>query len=275
MRYQNLSKLISCICILTSASSAQGGEPLKSAKPWVVDYQPSECNAQRAYDNASQTVFLAVRPAPTGASYELLLIAVGHQGPRYAEERKGSVDFGHGPIEAWLLHYGVTGAHSADISKFRISSDEMAQAKAANAVTFHVSGRPDLTFALESLPALMKSLDECNVDLQHYWNMIDPEKKNIGTPVIGDVRSTFTSDDYPDEAYYRGQEGRSQFLLLIDEAGKVAGCHVVAPSGIPIFDVMGCQVIRERSTFKPAMDKQGKRIRMGFITPEVIWRLDF
>jgi protein TonB len=80
------------------------------------------------------------------------------------------------------------------------------------------------------------------------------------------VRTVFTANDYPSEALNRGQEGDAQFLLLIDENGKVAGCHVLIASGVPALDAMGCSVIRKRARFKPAVDSAGKPTRSTVVT---------
>jgi TonB family protein len=135
-----------------------------------------------------------------------------------------------------------------------------------------MEGRPDVSFSLAAVPDLLKTLQDCTADLQHYWNMIDPEQKKIAAPAVGDVRKVFTSDDYPSEALKENQEGKAQFLLFVDEQGKIPACYVLQPSGIPALDGMGCQVIRQRAKFKPAIDTAGKPIRSIVITPPVIGR---
>jgi protein TonB len=72
----------------------------------------------------------------------------------------------------------------------------------------------------------------------------------------------------------REQGGKVQFLLLIDEQGKVASCDVMSPSGIPALDAMGCQVIRQRAKFRPALGGDGTPIRSAVVTPPVIWTMD-
>jgi TonB family protein len=133
-------------------------------------------------------------------------------------------------------------------------------------------GHPDVSFTLAVMPQLLDKLAECTADLRHFWNMTDAEQKNIAAPAVGDVRTVFSSSDYPDEALSREQQGDAQFLLLIDEKGKVAKCDVVKPSGIPALDGMACQVIRERAEFKPAVDHLGKPIRSSYVTPPISWR---
>jgi TonB family protein len=128
-------------------------------------------------------------------------------------------------------------------------------------------------FSLQVIPQLLAKLSECTTDLRHFWNMTDAEQKNIAAPSTGDIRSIFSPSDYPDEAMRRDQEGSAQFLSLIDEKGRVADCDVLKPSGVPPLDGMGCQVIRERARFKPALDRQGKPMRSSFVTPPVVWKI--
>lgn len=256
---------------LIAPSLAHAEPPLSPLKPWVVDYGEAQCLALREYGRAEDPLTFAIRPAPNGETYELVLGRKG-VGPKFAEELKGTVNFGQGPpIKAWLLHYG-TKAPKVELYTFRISAVEMAQARATDSVTLHSKGSPDVTFSLANMPALLKSLEECTADLKRYWNM-DGDTGKMAVPSKGDIRKVFTSDDYPSEAMKRMQEGSAQFLLLIDEQGKVAGCHVLKASGIPALDGMGCQVIRERAKFTPAFDKRGKPIRSTVVTPPVTWKI--
>lgn len=264
--------LLSAMLFYAASAPAAGAQPLEPVKPWVVHYEPATCTADRAYANASNPTYLGLEPSAWGNTYDLVVAANG-VGPRHAKELAGSVDFGHGPIKAWLLHYGLDEPTKLNFYKFRISAAEMAQAKSAASATFHVDGQADFTFSLAQVPDLLKTLAACTTDLQHYWNMIDPEQKNIAAPAVGDVRQVFSGSDYPEEALSRNQGGTAEFLLLVDEKGKVAECSVLKPSGIPALDGMGCQVIRKRAQFKPALDRHGKPTRSAVTTPPVTWRM--
>ena len=261
------------LVFLGLAAPIAAEEPLKPINSWIVNYDATECTAQRSYGDSANPTILAIAPSAWGNTFELML-ATKTKGPDYTEEKAGSVDFGGGPIKAWLLHYGIKASSPLDVFKFRIPNGEMVQAASSNAVTFQVHGRSDVSVTLQSVPALLRTLQDCTTNLQHYWNMIDPEQKKIVAPAIGDLRPLFTSGDYPDEAFTRGQEGTVQFLLLVDEKGTVAACHVLQPSGIPVLDGMGCQVIRKRARFKPAVDASGKPLRSSVVTPPISWRLE-
>ena len=150
----------------------------------------------------------------------------------------------------------------------------MAQARTATTVTLRIAGAADVAFQLASMPQLLNGLQACTDDLKHYWNMDGDKSGGIGKPASGDVRSIFSSDDYPDLAQNRGQQGAGQYLLLIDETGKVAGCHVLLPTGVPVLDVMACNVIEERAKFTPARDGAGKPMRDTVVTPKIVWKLE-
>jgi hypothetical protein len=59
----------------------------------------------------------------------------------------------------------------------------------------------------------------------------------------------------------------------VDEKGSVAGCHVLQPSNIPVLDAMGCQVMRLRGNFSPALDRTGKPVRSTIVTPNIVWKM--
>jgi TonB family protein len=261
------------IAILALIAGAPAlADVLHPIQNWVLDYREEQCVAYRDYGTPGKPVTLGIRPAPNGETYELL-VARPRSGPDFATEERGSVDFGRGPIRAWLLNYG--GKHSkSDIYQFRVSAAEMEQARSATTVTLRPESAPDFTFELRSMPALLKGLQECTADLQRYWNMGDRKPGVIAKPAKGDLRAIFSADDYPAEAIRREQEGSARFLLLISENGSVAGCHVLEPSGVPVFDALGCQVLTKRAKFTPALDASGKPMRSAVTTPKINWRLE-
>jgi len=249
---------------------------LQPFEPWVVDYGDAQCVAYRNYGSAKDPVSLAIRPSPNGETFELL-VGRTQRGPRFAKETEGWVNFGDGQIKANLLNYGVTDKKTGQpvsFHQFRIAAADMARSRTATSATFRMLGAGADVFSLESMPELLEGLAKCNADLQDYWNYGGEKNGKISVPPKGDARHVFTADDYPAEALNQLQEGTAQFLLLVDEHGKVAGCNVVKASGIPIFDVMGCQVIVERLTLTPALDAKGKPARSTYITPPVAWRIE-
>ena len=258
-----------CGCLVQPSSVF--ASPLEPTGQWVVDYKPDQCLASREYGSSSKPVTLGIRPAADGESY-MLLVAANRLGPDYAKEEPGAVNFGQGAIKSWLLEQRDSRSGS-DIYRFRISAVDMVQASSASHMTLSPSNAPDIDLQLGSMSALIKSLQTCTTDLERYWNMGGESDGRIATPSKGDVRSLFLTGDYPTEAYDRQQSGTSQFMLLIDESGKVAGCDVIVASGVPTLDGMGCQIIRDRGKFTPALDAKGKPVRSTLVTPPIVWSM--
>jgi TonB family protein len=267
--FRSVSTTFVSAALLTLPGPASA-RTLQAVGPWDLDYGQAQCIASRDYGDAAKPTTLAIRQSPNGETYEILL-ARRSPAPDFAEELQGSVDFGRGPIKAWLLHYR-TKTGKLDIYQFRISAAEMAQARSAAAVTLHLEGMPDLAFELALMPQLLDGLGTCTADLKRYWNADGEKNGLIIKPARGDLRDVFRSDDYPAEALNRGQEGRAQYLLLVDEKGKVAGCQVLLASGVPVLDAMGCAVIQTRARFTPAFDRTGKPVRSMVVTPPVQWQ---
>jgi hypothetical protein len=248
------------------AFAASPADALKPSQPWVLDYAESQCIAARTYG----TLTLAIIPAPNGSSYELRVLHPG-TGPAFAIPFRGSVDFGQGPVRTEGLLYPT--ASKKRIYEFTITAAEIEQARTASVMTLRKDGEPDMSFELHDMSNLISGLRKCAADLLAYWHMSPEEARKVAIPPKGDVRRIFTSQDYPLEALISQQEGTAQYLLLIDEKGAVAACHLVKASGITAFDAMGCQVILERAKFKPALDSRGKPIRSGIVTPPISWRM--
>ena len=148
----------------------------------------------------------------------------------------------------------------------------MAQARTARSVTLNARGGADGRFALANMGPLLARLDECTADLKRHWNAEGHKTGALSAEAKGDIRNIFFAEDYPREAMSRDQQGNAQFLLLIDERGAVAGCHVLEAS-VPALDAMGCQVIRRRAQFTPALDRAGKPARSTYVTPQIAWRI--
>jgi TonB family protein len=257
--------------ILCATTGAAETKPLQSAGAWKIDYGTTQCVASRQYGTSGDPLTLAIRESPNGETYEILLGWKYRVGEPLTEENS-TVDFGKGPISALALFYQVAGK-TLDVHSFRISAADMAQARSASTVTLHITGSADLTFALASMPQLLDGLQACTASLKRYWNMDGEKDGRISQAARGDLRTIFNPEDYPRLALRRGQQGAGQYLLLIDQSGKVAGCQVLLATGAPVLDTMACTIIEKRAKFTAARDQSGKPVRSTVVTPKIVWSL--
>ena len=242
---------------------------LQPVEKWELDYGDTQCTAARSYGDASAPIILGLVPSLSGNSYELM-VSVPKAGPAFARETQGSVDFGSGEIKSAVLYFGGKGVKQS-IYRSRISAAQMDQARAAQALTFRSDDGMNYSFALSNMPKLLDGLRDCTQNLQQYWNMDGKNAPSRAESLLGDVRALLTAKDYPTEALKIARQGTAEYQLLVDEKGSVAGCDILASSGVPALDSTGCEVFKEKARFSPAKDSQGKPVRSVVTTPAVTW----
>ena len=243
--------------------------PLQPVEKWELDYGDTQCTAARSYGDASAPTILGLVPSLSGNSYELM-VSIPRAGPAFAREAQGSIDFGASEIKSGVLYFGSKGVKQS-IYRIRISAAEMDQARAAQALTFRADDGANYSFALSNMPKLLDGLRDCTQNLQQYWNMDGKNAPRRAESLLGDVRSLLTAKDYPTEALKLVRQGSAQYQLLVDEKGSVAGCDILASSGVPALDSTGCEVFKEKARFSPATDNQGKPVRSVVTTPPLVW----
>lgn len=66
-------------------------------------------------------------------------------------------------------------------------------------------------------------------------------------------------EDYPSSESVKGARGITEFTLLLDAGGSVHDCRVDRSSGSVALDATACALLKERASFFPARDGQGKK----------------
>jgi len=269
--------MLRSLCVGLAAATIVVSGPAAAAEPlqpttdkWNFNLGTTQCIASRTYGNPANPVTLLIVPSLNGQTYQILVARkFGVSEP--ATEEDGTIDFGDGPIKAWVLFY-QTSDKRADVYQFRISASEMDRARSATSITLRIAGSAS-TFELASVPQVLDELQGCTANLQRYWSMGPEDSGKFSKLARGDLRSVFADVNYPHVAYRRWEEGKGDYLLLIDETGKVAGCDVLTPTGVPILDAAVCAIIQEKAKFTPAFDNNGKPVRSTVVTPPIAFKL--
>jgi protein TonB len=101
-----------------------------------------------------------------------------------------------------------------------------------------------------------------------------PRKAVSASSARGDVRSLFSTDDYPASAQSSGAEGTAQATLSISPDGRVVGCNLIRSTGNSSLDSATCNILRRRAKFTPARDTNGNATSDTYTTPPITWRLE-
>lgn len=258
--------------------------PLQPTGKWEVQYADSSCVAKRSFGDH----ILAIQPAPLGLTTRIIVEAPGRA--MRARQYPATIvpEDGVDGIKASTLIYPLAtkGRRGMQVivptatmdriekgGRLRIFAGHKARKSTGGMADAAEKTQVDL--ALGSTASLSSAMDTCMADLRKHWGMVDgklPEPPQR-TSAKGDVRALFTGDDYPLDAMSANQSGTTRMLLMIDEKGNVIDCAVTESSGVATLDAMGCQVIRERARFTPALDANGKPTRDTVVTPPVRWMI--
>lgn len=91
----------------------------------------------------------------------------------------------------------------------------------------------------------------------------------------GDTPSEWTSgrlrdSDYPRAAYEAGISGTVRLRYVVGVNGRVTACRVTGSSGNAALDETTCRLIKQRLRFRPARDRQGRKVPDVW-TGEHVW----
>jgi protein TonB len=100
-----------------------------------------------------------------------------------------------------------------------------------------------------------------------------PRKVQSASPARGDVRTSFSDEDYPASAIAAGAQGTAQARLTIGPTGQVVGCELVQSTGNGALDSTTCNVLKRRVKFTPAKDSNGNPTSDTYLTPPIHWVL--
>ena len=201
VQFALLSATILAASMVTPATAA----PLQPTENWGLDYGQTQCTAARSFGNAAAPTVLGVIPSFSGTSY-VLMVSVPKQGPDFAKQFAGTVDFGQGPMATTALYYGKHGVNQS-VYQFRLPANAMAQARNVSGVSV-TAGRDAYAFALSNMPELFDGLAKCTTSLQQYWNV--GGARTFAQSAISDLKTLFTSKNFPTEASVRQQHGEAQ-----------------------------------------------------------------
>jgi protein TonB len=101
-----------------------------------------------------------------------------------------------------------------------------------------------------------------------------PRKVQSAQSAKGDLRTLFSTDDYPPAAAAANAEGTVQAQITIGPDGRVVGCDITRSSGNSSLDSTTCNILRRRAKFTPARDSNGNATTDTISTPPITWRLE-
>jgi periplasmic protein TonB len=100
-----------------------------------------------------------------------------------------------------------------------------------------------------------------------------PPIQKIPARAKGDLRSLFSSDDYPESSLRAQEQGTVKVSFTVGPNGRVSGCSVIQSSGSSALDAATCRIITSRARFTPATDTSGAAVSDTQMSPPIRWQV--
>lgn len=268
-----MAKALSLLAFVpVAAALSAAAAPLPLLQPtgkWKLEYGPSACAAVRLYAGAKGPITLGFRPSPNGTVVRLVVLRAG-KGPA-GMQFPVKTNIVPDAAKTTGLHFGPKG-EKRQIVWINVPRTSLETLRRTGELSLN-GGPLKARFALPIFGQLLDGLDACNADLRRYWN-VGEHAAAIAKPAepLKPLATYFSSGDYPAQAYQDDASGRSQIMMMIDEAGALKDCMVEETSGIAVLDAQTCILLHERAKFRPALDDAGKPVR-SVLTQRVHWKM--
>lgn len=241
----------------TASAGASDPPPRQPTGKWTVDFGEAHCVATRAYGSADGPLHLVLKAPPIGG---VMQVAVSRAGGRVPPEQVSATIGveGRPPLRTNMLIFSPEGMKSR-VYMLNMPLAEFTPVRRSRQLSIRSRGL-DQAFALANMEPLLKVMDECVADLRKLWNVTDDKAEQSVLPkrAAASITSYFDNGDYPAQAIMAGATGVVSFALLVNEAGRVADCTVVATSGVAALDGQTCAILRNKAKFEPAIGADGK-----------------
>jgi TonB family protein len=224
---------------------------------WVINSNNAKCVAARQYGGAELPAHLILKAATRGGVVQLSVARKGQEID--AGQVKGELAVDERPPSSISVWAYTTEASDLGIHTMYLPAAEFALVREAKIIALRSAGL-DESFELSDMAPMMKLLDDCLANLRRAFNMTDPEteKSNLQRRASGNLGGVISHKDYPRDALDRRQGGKLRYVLLIDEAGRVADCSIVETSGFAALDAQACILLKTRARFRNALGSDGK-----------------
>jgi len=248
------------LSLALAASQTGSTALLQPSAKWAIDYADDQCFLSRKYGGEADgvTLGLGLMPSVSGAEMFLIEPAIKDEGGRSVS---GAIEIGGSKDRTAVSGVSVKLKEGGRITRFRVAGGLLDQIRASDEVAITVEERR-YRLHLNSMPAAFAAADACKTDLMKSWGLDPKRMTDVQIPAepIGSPASWVSPNDYPKEARRNREMGRVKVRLDIDDAGKIAGCHVVMSSGSKSLDETTCERAGSRARFRPARDASGKAI---------------
>ena len=217
------------------------------------------CSLSRQYGDLKTGLILGFRPAPLSDNFRVAVLIPDTA--KKISRGKAQLHLG-GPsaIEAPFAR-GPVKIEGLNIAAIDATREQLTGLPKAGALRI-AAGDLNVEFKLNNTAKAMQALEACEQDLLVTWGMDPKVVASLASYPTqrGGVVSLFSTDDYPQSAIAKNEQGTTGVRIRVSKEGKVGDCRVIESSGSDTLDQQTCEIFMSRARFQPARTKSGEAV---------------
>lgn len=239
------------------------GSALQPTSKWVVEFADSSCVASRAYGTPEKRLDFHLKAPLLGQTYEVAIVVPDSKEPKGNGFDRGWIERPDGSKAAPISAGSYSTVSKMHITRFYVDPEKYVIGQDGERIILHINKQRHYDLALPDLQKAQRVLSQCLTGLRDEYGVGETVTKQIATEAKAkqSIVRYFSTDDYPQEAVIKGEQGYVGALYWVESDGRVRDCKIVESSHRQSLDDRTCEVIRTRSRFTPALDHQGNPIR--------------
>jgi len=263
----------SALAAAVASSPSSVSAPLQPTGPWNVEFAENMCLLTRPFGDGERKVTLGLKPGPASDSMRLILLAKA----KIEDATFGVAQVSLDQMPAVSGGYVAAPVKDSGMQIVAIDLKKSELGALNHAKQILVQSKP-ITVGLEPsrMDEALRVLGTCEKDLLVSWGMDSAVVASVAEfPWINRSKgatSFFSTDDYPEDALRRDEQGTTGARVHVGTDGRVTDCKVIESSGSASIDSQTCSIIRARFRFEPARTSDGRTVA-SFTYQRIRWEM--
>lgn len=270
-----------------SQANAQDAKVFEASSAWALDYGDDYCRLMRDFSRGDETVGLFIERTQPGPLMRLIVIGnsvrlyrssseIGFRmhpsgAPRMVPRLRYQTGDGQqylnlGPTMFADIAAPTPGTVPAMPPPYSPAA-EAALAATITGISLERGLTDPVLLKTGELGEAAKALQACADDLLASWGLDAEKHKALTRPVMpaGPTAGWVAGDTIPFGDFAKLSGGNNEVRLLVDKTGKATSCHIQWPSIGQEINNKICSSVMEKSSFMPALDKEGQALESYWV----------
>lgn len=260
---QRIGLLCACLAFLTppvSATDVDGPLVLPPAGSWIVDFAEDRCVVARQFSDGEDAAVLKLSSFLPSDRVTVQVISNTLSARNKAPVVR-VLPAGEPATPQMFEKVSAEGGwNGAGFEMLRPETDAD-----ATALLIEKTFKQDLQLQTGAIAEVLQVMQTCEDDLAVSLGLDPAQQRNLSQKASIDWDSWDVKTSSLQKKFFQAGSMRQKIRLLVDEEGKVIGCHVIEGAVSQDLDEQMCAAITKDAQFEPALDADAQPVKSYYL----------